>query len=143
MIHDSLSNLMQYAPILDGIDQITNVLGNAYEDGTYEIGRLLVKVESYVPSTFSGSFRAHESAATVVVMLEGEELFGLTYSERCKGVARDEKGWLAIYDSPIKAVVTAKKGMFTLFLPREPYALGIACTNSPSVVRRMIIVLQP
>ena len=143
MIHDSLSNLMQYAPILDGIDQISNVLANAYEDGNYEIGRLSVKVESYLPSGFSGSFRAHESATTVVVMLEGEELFGLTYSERCKGVARDEKDWLTIYDSPIKAVVTAKKGRFTVFLPREPYTLGIACTNSPTAVRRMIIVLQP
>ncbi|MEA5106641.1 MAG: YhcH/YjgK/YiaL family protein [Sphaerochaeta associata] len=143
MIHDKLSNLRHYAPILDDIDLIVEVLAQAYEEGTYQIGSLSVKVESYVPSGFSGTFTAHDSATTMVVILEGEELFGLTYSERCKGVARDEKGWLAIDDSPIKAVVTAKKGMFTLFLPREPYALGIACTNSPSVVRRMIIVLQP
>jgi len=142
MIHDSLANLTQYAPILESFDRIQEVLASSHEEGTYQIGTLSVTVESYVPTVFSGIFRAHDSAATLVVMLQGEELFGLTYSERCKGVAKDDAGWMEINDSPISTVITAKPGMFTLFMPREPYALGIAGKDSTSNVKRMTIVLE-
>ena len=143
MIHDSLAHLKYYAPILESFDRIEEVLASSYEEGTHQIGTLSVTVESYVPTAFTGTFRAHDSAATLVVMLQGEELFGLTYSERCKGAAKDACGWIQISDSPIKTVITAQSGMFTLFMPREPYALGIVANGSDALVKRMTIVLKP
>lgn len=143
MIHDKLANLMYYAPILEHIDQINEVLATPYEVGTYQIGRLSFEVAEYVPSSYSGVFKAHDWATTLVIMLEGSELFALTYAERSKGAPKDDEGWITIEDSPIRTVVTAKEGMFTAFMPHEPYALGIAKENSLSRVKRIIILLEP
>lgn len=143
MIHDKLANLMQYAPILENIDQIKDVIASPNKVGTYRIGRLTVEVDEYAPSTFTGIFKAHDSATTLVVMLEGSELFGLTYAERLKGAAKDSDGRITIEDSPIRTVITAKEGMFTVFMPHEPYALGIAGEKNPSWVKRMTILLEP
>ncbi len=143
MIHDSLAHLKYYAPILESFDRIEEVLASSHEEGTHQIGTLSVTVESYVPTSFTGTFKAHDLAATLVVMIEGEELFGLTYSERSKGAAKNKDGWIQISDSPIKTVITAQSGMFTLFMPREPYALGIVANGSDALVKRMTIVLKP
>ena len=119
MIHDSLAHLKYYAPILESFDRIEEVLASSHEEGTHQIGTLSVTVESYVPTSFTGTFKAHDLAATLVVMIEGEELFGLTYSERC---CKKQGGWIQISDSPIKTVITAKRYVHP-FMPREPYAL--------------------
>ncbi len=142
MIHDTMDNIVQYEPLLDCFEQIQLILGSDLETGTYTFGDIAVEIETYIPGSFSGAFKAHESAATLVVMLEGCELFGQTYSERCKGTVKNDAGWFFIQDSPITTVTTARPGMFTLFMPREPYALGIAADESPSVVKRMILLLQ-
>lgn len=142
MIHDRLENLYQYAPIIEHLELIEGLLSNSSALGTHRAGPLSVEIAEYLPSSFKGQFQAHDSATTFVVMLEGSELIGLTYTERCKGSAKNEDGWIFIEDSPISTVITAKKGWFTIIMPREPYVLGIAFESNPHLVKRMTILLE-
>lgn len=142
MIYDSLEQLGQYEALIGNTRKILEVVAQMPKQGRYRYPSMTVEVSTHVPGSFDGTFKAHDKHALVVVMLEGDELVGMTYQERSKGAQRNQEGLYVIQDSPITAVLQAKVGFFIAIMPKEPFVLGLKGSSEVSQIKRLTFLLD-
>ncbi|MGH0051961.1 MAG: hypothetical protein ACQ5SW_01040, partial [Sphaerochaetaceae bacterium] len=78
----------------------------------------------------------------VVLTTEGSELLVTTYRRREASGQGDELGFLPIHDSAVTDIIRSEQGAFTLFMPHEPFALGIQDEAGSSVSKHLFILLD-
>lgn len=137
MIHDTLDQLVFYAPAIPHLEQIASL-----DDTGVSIEGMKVVFSQCITTAFDGTFMVHPSKVCVVLTLQGSELLVTTYRRKDQEGTMDEKGFISIDDSEATDVVRSEEGTFTVFMPGEPFAYGIQGEEGPTTIKHLLIVLD-
>ncbi|MBG0766254.1 YhcH/YjgK/YiaL family protein [Sphaerochaeta halotolerans] len=137
MIHDTLDQLVFYAPAIPHLEQIASL-----DDTGVSIEGMKVVFSQCITTAFDGTFMVHPSKVCVVLTLQGSELLVTTYRRKDQEGTMDEKGFISIEDSEATDVVRSEEGTFTVFMPGEPFAYGIQGEEGPTTIKHLLIVLD-
>ncbi|MDK2859341.1 MAG: hypothetical protein PWP25_527 [Sphaerochaeta sp.] len=137
MIHDTLDQLVFYAPAIPHLEQIASL-----DDTGVSIEGMKVVFSQCITTAFDGTFMVHPSKVCVVLTLQGSELLVTTYRRKDQEGTMDEKGFISIDDSEATDVVRSEEGTFTVFMPGEPFAYGIQGEEGPTTIKHLLIMLD-
>jgi beta-galactosidase beta subunit len=137
MIHDTLDQLVFYAPAIPHLEQIASL-----DDTGVSIEGMKVVFSQCITTAFDGTFMVHPSKVCVVLTLQGSELLVTTYRRKDQEGTMDEKGFIPIDDSEATDVVRSEEGTFTVFMPGEPFAYGIQGEEGPTTIKHLLIMLD-
>jgi len=137
MIHDTLDQLVFYAPAIPHLEQIASL-----DDTGVSIEGMKVVFSQCITTAFDGTFMVHPSKVCVVLTLQGSELLVTTYRRKDQEGTMDEKGFISIEDSEATDVVRSEEGTFTVFMPGEPFAYGIQGEEGPTTIKHLLIMLD-
>ncbi len=137
MIHDTIDQLRFYAPSIPHLEEVASL-----DDAGISMEGMKVFYSQCATSPFVGTFMLHPSKVCVVLTLQGSELLVTTYRRKDQEGNVDEKGLISIQDSEPTDVIRSEEGTFTVFMPGEPFALGIQGEEGPVTAKHLLIVLD-
>ncbi|NLK05782.1 MAG: DUF386 domain-containing protein [Spirochaetales bacterium] len=142
MIYDTLDHLMDYAPIVENLDLVIGELHKPWVTGTVSENGLRVTRREEEGKAFSHHFIASKHCVTVHVVLSGREVVATSYHELSKGKKEDEHGHIHIEDGSIASALTLGDGDVAIFMPSEPYCLGIQTDETTSMLKTLTVELD-
>lgn len=142
MIYDTIDHIHEYAPLIDHLDSAGEQLHTPWVVGTQALEGMHIRRSEDELTPFSHRFKASKDSVTVHMVLSGSELVATTYHELSKGKKPDGNGHIHIEDGPVAAALTLRKGDVVIFMPSEPYCLGIETAGTASPPRTLTIELE-
>lgn len=142
MIYDTLDHLLEYASVIDHLDLVVEQINEPWVAGTVVEEGMRISRREEKCSPFSHQFIASKQCVTVHVVLSGKELVASSYHELSKGKKDDESGHIQIEDGAIASALTLTEGDVAIFMPSEPYCLGIQTDDTNSLLRTLTVELD-
>ncbi|MDD3902684.1 MAG: YhcH/YjgK/YiaL family protein [Sphaerochaeta sp.] len=146
MIYDMVSALDQYAPLIEHLSIVKQVLENenllAKESGMYTTSHPQVRymLLSYENSGIPRSYEVYAETTSIHVILKGKELMAFSWREHATALAMDDRGMAQLDADPI-GVVYAKEGHMAIFLPGEPHTYAMKAEDSTSNVKKVVFLV--
>ena len=142
MIYDTLDHLMDYASIVENLDLVVGEIQKPWVTGTVSENGIRVTRKEEEGKAFSHHFIASKQCVTVHVVLSGRSLVATSYQELSKGKKEDELGHIHIEDGSIVSALTLTDGDVAIFMPSEPYCLGIQTEGTTSMLKTLTMELD-
>ncbi len=142
MIHDTLEKLSIWSPAIQNLEKVPEMLAMNLEIGSHILSHMTVHVSEQATSFFDGTFRLHPQKVCLFVTLHGEQTLATSYRKKDTIGKRDDKGFISITDSEPTDVLLSSEGMFTLFMPGEPFAYGLNTHVESKSIKFALIILE-
>lgn len=149
MIFDTLANLELYTKIVPNLPAAIEVMdrGDVYTDkeGVYPTPnpKVTYQIKEFNSSVKPGLFEMHKNKTVLEIVLSGRDLLSLAWREnKDQLVSYDKEKDLAMVDGDPIAVYQGEEGRFAIFLPGEPYRLGVSATGESDKVKRITFFIE-
>lgn len=148
MIYANLSQLEHYLPILPCQTEASDILKFVSEK-KFISGKTILSPNVYInmveyqtKALEESKFEAHRDYIDIQIVLSGEELFGVTFSEYLKEITPyDEEAECSFLQGDIQSTTILKPDTFIIVFPGEPHMPGIQ-TDGPSTLRKMVVKVK-
>ena len=140
MIFDTLENLPEYIPLVDGLEKVLHCLKNdnfaEKKAGSYTTDdeRVRYNIGEYDTGTEGKLFEKHRFDTDVQIMLKGKEKMDFTFDALCGPYGDyDEQKDVSFADGTNLLSLEASTSDFVIFLPGEVHKPGLPAASSEKV----------
>ena len=147
MIYDEVSFLHTYISLNHGLTAAMQILeAKQWKDEPLgfhptDNARITCELVAYENSSQPGPYQVFEEKTRLYVVIEGEELMGISWREHARSLSFDGEGQATLIADPI-GVIHAKSGHFALFMPGEPHTSGMESPGKKALVRKLIFTIS-